>query len=217
MKLLRAIVLSLAAVMALTSFSVLCPARKARAATRPIIFIGDSRTEGMEYVLSSKQKKNTIFYAETSQGYDWFVNNVVSKVTTKLYTYPHADFRIVISLGINDHTGNISKYVNKYNELAKKEWAGYDIYIVSIAPVDEAKMKATCKYPQTNASIESSNSYIRKNLNGSNLHYINLYKKMISSTGTSLNSGFDTISDGAHYTSGSYQKIWKYLKKKVEG
>lgn len=189
---------------------------EAKAASHPIIFIGDSRTEGMAASLTDKQKKNVVFYAATSQGYSWLSDEVVSKVTTKLYTYPHVDFKVVISLGINDHNGNIEKYVSLYNELAKNEWAGFDIYIVSIGPVDEAKMRSTSRYPQTNKSILSSNLYLRRNLKADNLHYVNLYHRMINDAGTGVKPEFETVADGAHYTYDSNRLIWKYIKRRLK-
>lgn len=203
------------AIAAVYLFSTLFSGTKAEAASQPIIFIGDSRTEGMAATLSDKQKKNIIFYAATSQGYNWLKDEVVAKVTTKLYTYPHVDFKIVISLGINDHNGNIDKYVSLYNNLAKNEWAGFDIYIVNIGPVDELKMQNTSRYPQDNKSIQSSNTYLRKNLKADNLHYINLYNKMINEAGTGVKPEFETVYDGAHYTSDSNRLIWKFIKKRI--
>lgn len=195
--------------------SALLSSTKTEAATQPIIFIGDSRTEGMAASLSDKQKKNIIFYAATSQGYSWLTDEVVAKVTTKLYTYPHVDFKVVISLGINDHNGYINKYVSLYNDLAQNEWAGFDIYIVNIGPVDEMKMQNTSKYPQDNKSILSSNTYLRKNLKADNLHYINLYGRMINESGTSVKPEFDTVYDGAHYTYDSNKLIWKFIKRQI--
>lgn len=181
----------------------------AAAASKPVIYIGDSRTEGMKGCLSKKQTEKIVFYAETSQGYDWFSDEIVEKVTKQLQTYPSIDFKIVISLGINDHLGMIDQYAAKYNELAKNEWAGYEINIVSICPVDEEKMKANCLYPQTNASIEESNRYILEHLDSENLSYIDLYSKMHSGSG--LKKSYDTVYDGAHYTAPAYKKMWKQL------
>lgn len=185
---------------------------KAMAADVPIIYIGDSRAEGLDMALTAKQKKRVIFYHATSQGYSWFVDNVAAKVTTQLYKYPSTRFRIVINLGINDHLGAKEHYVKKYNELAKKDWAGYDVYIVSITPVDEAKMAANTMYPQTNTQIEESNNYIKKNLS-SNLHYVDLFTPMRN--GTKLSAGFETGYDGAHYTPASYRRMWKLLMKEI--
>lgn len=180
------------------------------AASKPIIYIGDSRTEGMENCISKKDRGKIVFYAETSMGYEWFADDVVAKVTKQLKTYPSIDFKIVISLGINDHLGMIDEYVDKYNELAKNEWTGYEIDIISICPVDEEKMKANCLYPQTNASIEESNNYIIEHLDSENLSYIDLYSKMHSGTG--LMKRYDTVYDGAHYTPDAYKKIWKLIR-----
>lgn len=185
---------------------------KAMAAAVPIIYIGDSRAEGLDMALTAKQKKRVIFYHATSQGYSWFVDNVAAKVTTQLYKYPSTRFKIIINLGINDHLGAKEHYVKKYNELAKKDWAGYDVYIVSITPVDEAKMAANTMYPQTNTQIEESNNYIKKNLSSS-LHYVDLFTLMRN--GTKLSPGFETGYDGAHYTPASYRRMWKLLMKEI--
>lgn len=200
-------------VLTLAGRSSLSKAASTKTVATPIIYIGDSRAEGLDYALPDAQKKYVIFYHATSQGYSWFTDQVAAKVTTQLYRYPSIKFRIVINLGINDHIGNIEQYVKKYNQLAKGDWEGYDIYIVSITPVDEAKMAAQSLYPQTNDQIQASNDYMKKNLDSS-IHYIDLFSTMRNQT--TLVRGFQSSADGAHYTPNSYLRYWKLLMRDVK-
>lgn len=198
--------------------SILGISGKAAAAAPPIIYIGDSRGEGLDQALKASDKQKVIFYHETSQGYSWFSDQVAAKVTTQLYKYPATRFRIVINLGINDHLGSIGQYAKKYYQLAKNDWKGYDIYIVSITPVDEAKMAENTLYPQTNDQILASNQVLQKKINRArtacpNLHYVDIFSTMRN--GKTLASGYETGYDGAHYTPATYQKIWKLLLNEV--
>lgn len=191
------------------------PSRAAASRVKPMIYIGDSRGEGLRLSISEEEKKRVTFYTGVSQGYRWLADEIVPKVNTQLYSHPKKRYKIVVNLGINDFSYNMENYTNKFNALAKNEWAAYEIFIMSVTPVDDAKMLATCKYPKKNQDIAAANRYLREHLDKSceNLHFVGLFKRMRN--GTAMAAGFETGYDGAHYTSDTYLKIWDMLTGRI--
>lgn len=182
---------------------------------KPMIFIGDSRGEGLRLSISEEQKKKVTFYTGVSQGYQWLADEIVPQVNTQLYSHPKKKYKIVINLGINDFSYNMSNYAQKFNSLAKNEWAEYEIFVMGVTPVDNAKMLATCKYPKRNQDIAKANKYLREHLdrNCKNLHFVGLFKRMRN--GEAMAAGYETGYDGAHYTSDTYLKIWDILSERI--
>lgn len=192
------------------------PRRAEASSTKPMIYIGDSRGEGLRLSISEEEKKKVTFYTGVAQGYQWLADEIVPQVNTQLYSHPNKKYKIVINLGINDFSYNMTNYTNKLNSLAKNDWAGYDIFVMSVTPVDDAKMLATCKYPKRNQDIAKANKYLREHLDQScmNLHFVGLFKRMRN--GGAMAQGFETGYDGAHYTSDTYIKIWDMLTERIQ-
>lgn len=170
------------------------------------IFVGDSRMAGMVsygYISSD----NSVY--GTSMGYSWFVgnnnaqtgynckNNAISCVNSKIGNTPS---NIVIWLGVND-IGYYQSYYNKYYELAKGEWSGHNIYIVSVGYVNDSKSPYV-----KNSNIDSFNSYMKSSISSSglsNLKYIDL--------GFSTDAMSSGTSDGIHYSPSFSKTIYTKL------
>ena len=148
------------------------------------IFIGDSRTAGMQMSVQS----DDVWSCKQSVGYDWMVSEGIPAIEGQITD----DTAVFILLGVND-LGNSQAYADYVNNKAK-EWTG-KTYFVSVGPVGNTTV--------TNSQIEGFNSIIEDN--AISYEYLDLYNSMVA-------DGFGTW-DGLHYTPETYQYIYKVLKK----
>lgn len=163
--------------------------------SKPTIFVGDSRTVGMDSAVSDLKTENVV--AEISKGYNWFVDTAISKVSQKVENESH---NIVIWLGVNDlHMEG--DYFNKYKELAEGEWSKHTIYIVSVGPLNN----------DNNSAVDDFNDDMHKDINNaniSNLKYIDLGL-------TRENMDWNGCNDGIHYGNAAYQNIYDDISSHV--
>lgn len=157
-----------------------------------IIWVGDSRTEGMSTAITSG---NNEWVYKSSVGYDWFVSDAISSVNNKL----QEDDTIVFNFGVND-LGNVDKYINKLNELASGDWKNAEIIVMSVNPVIDGKNGAS------NAGIEEFNSKMKSGLD-STITFIDTYSELKDSL-----TSADYDSAGLHYTSEVYQKLYDIIR-----
>ena len=145
-----------------------------------ITIVGDSRMVGLCSYKWYKNEKGTCI-AKVSMGYKWLVDTAIPEVAKINATKKK---NIVVNLGVND-LGYADKYVAKYKELAKGDWKGSNIFIVSVNPTKG-------KYNNLNSQIDTMNAKFKSLANSvNNITYCD--------TVTFLrNNGF-TSSDGLHY------------------
>lgn len=162
--------------------------------TGKIIWVGDSRTEGMSSAISNG---NNVWIAKTSMGYDWFVSDAIPRTNEEL----EDGDTIVFNFGVND-LGNVDRYISKLNELVKGDWSkAGQIIVMSVNPVDESKTGSN-GYSVTNAQIEEFNQKMQDGLD-STIKYIDVYSQIKDSLGTT---------DGVHYDNATYQKIYDIIR-----
>lgn len=153
------------------------------------IFIGDSRTVGMQMAVGGTEKD--VWSAKESIGYDWMVSNGIPDVEGEI----EDGTAVFILLGVNDlyRPGTYADTVNAYAE----EWndLGADTYFVSVGPVSSS-------YAYLTGDIEGFNSVICDS--AVSYDYIDLYGAMVQ-------DGYDTA-DGLHYTNSTYQYIYDFLE-----
>ncbi len=159
------------------------------------IFIGDSRTCGMKMAVSSN--KNDEWICKDSQGYNWFVNEAIPTLKTKLKT--NKTYNIYINLGVNDF-GNINSYISKYKELTKK-YKNHNVVIVSVNPINDS-VASSNGYMARNSQVAYFNSELKKT---KGIKYCDTYTKL-------LNSSWKTT-DGIHYETNTYKTIYNEMKK----
>lgn len=162
------------------------------AITGRVVWIGDSRTVGMKNAVSGD---NDVFIAESGQGYNWFINTGLNQANSKI---KDGD-TIVFNLGVND-IGNANQYVNKLNELVNGSWKGKDIIFMSINPVDDAKSRYV-----KNSDIEAFNKKMKDGLD-SKIKYVDTYSE--------IKKDLKTDSEGIHYDSETYNKIYDTIRNK---
>ena len=152
-----------------------------------LVFVGDSRTVGMQSAVGS----NDTWSGKVSAGLDWMKSSGVSNVEGKIGN----GSAVIILMGVNDLYRS-DGYISYINEKAST-WAskGAYTYFVSVNPTEGS-------YNHLNSDIYSFNQKLKGGL--SNVTYIdtNSYLKY---------NGFSTT-DGLHYTSDTYNKIYNYIK-----
>lgn len=176
------------------------------------IYIGDSRTVGMCASLtgdwqdcqfnnggSYNYSDDEIFIAQGSSGYTWFNETALPAVNSILSNDSNSTYNIVSYMGVNFLLSDLDKYVSKYTELAKGAWKRHNVFLVSVNPVDEKK-EAQNGYSTKQSNIIKFNDKIKSTANSlSNFSYCDTYNAIINN--------FET-SDGLHYTSNTYKKIY---------
>ena len=156
-----------------------------------LIFVGDSRTEGIRDAVHD----DSIWSCHSSIGYDWLVSTGIPQIEAEIVD----NTSIIILMGVND-VQNLNKYVQYINEKAK-EWTdiGASTYFVSVGPVENASYV-------TNEQIESFNAAMEANLLG--VTYIDVYSHL-------METGYSTV-DGTHYPEAVSVEIYNYILDNLE-
>ena len=156
------------------------------------LIVGDSRTVGMDLSVSTSKTK---FIGKVSMGYDWLKSVAGPKV--RQYLAGNPKLKVVFAFGVNDY-GNIEKYVSYYKSLMK-EFPDTKFYFLSVNPVKDDQSPNV-----KNSHIKSFNARLKKEFGKT---YIDSYTYLTK-------SGFSTT-DGIHYTTATYKKIYNYILKKA--
>lgn len=163
-----------------------------KASINRVVYIGDSRTEGLRDVNSDS--KNT-FICLSSMGYDWMLSTAFPQAES----YASSGTAFVILMGVNDlyHQNSYISAINqKATELKKK---GAVVYFASVGPVQNDPYTS-------NSEIESFNRALKNGLS-SDVGYIDLYGELNK-------SGYQTV-DGTHYTNTVSKNILSFIGKQV--
>ena len=157
------------------------------------VFIGDSRTVGMDYAVDFDKQENTFMVAKVGKGYYWFINDGAQQLKQIRQNNNFDKWVYIFNLGVND-LSNVDKYVSLVNELAQEA----TVYYVSVNPTIDSKTTVKC------SSIEAFNQKITAG-----------YDKYIDSYHFLKTNGFDSR-DGLHYGSGTYEKLYKFIKDSID-
>ena len=155
-----------------------------------VIFVGDSRTVGMQQSVSSNS--NDVWSCKTSMGYDWMKSTGIPNIQNKITS----GSAVVILMGVNDlyHASSYISYLNSFVSTVTSK--GAKLYFVSVNPTSKSK-------DYLNDDIESFNAKMRQGLSSS-ITYID--------TNTYLKNNGYASEDGLHYSSSTYKKIYNYIK-----
>lgn len=156
------------------------------------IYIGDSRTIGMYN--SIKAKDNEYFIAEIGKGYNWLINEGISKIDNIITNTNYDNYNLVFMFGVND-LGNFNKYIELYNDFINNKYKYYNLYFCTVNPVIDGMSNAT------------TNDVLFFNEKLSTLININTYDEIA-----------DTFNapDGLHYDNITYKKIYNIINKNIE-
>lgn len=163
-----------------------------KASINRVVYIGDSRTEGLRNVNSDS--KNT-FICLSSMGYDWMLSTAFPQAES----YASSGTAFVILMGVND-LYHQNSYISAINQKAT-EWKkkGAVVYFASVGPVQNDPYTS-------NSEIESFNRALKNGLS-SDVGYIDLYGELNK-------SGYQTV-DGTHYTNTVSKNILSFIGKQV--
>lgn len=163
-----------------------------KASINRVVYIGDSRTEGLRDVNSDS--KNT-FICLSSMGYDWMMSTAFPQAES----YASSGTAFVILMGVND-LYHQNSYISAINQKAT-EWKkkGAVVYFASVGPVQNDPYTS-------NSEIESFNRALKNGLS-SDVRYIDLYGELNK-------SGYQTV-DGTHYTNAVSKNILSFIGKQV--
>ena len=175
-----------------------------------IIWIGDSRTNGMCTVAGLSSKETCI--AKDGAGIAW----LKSKDTkNKIYAAldKNSSAYVIINLGVNGISGlsktsietNVTVFVDVYKEIANK-YPNAHIIVTSVGPVDEAK-EASYEggiYKVKNTNVNDFNTALESQLSKTNIKYCNI--------NNTIRNGYVLSKDGIHYTNDTYKTIYSTSK-----
>ena len=163
-----------------------------KASINRVVYIGDSRTEGLRDVNSDS--KNT-FICLSSMGYDWMLSTAFPQAES----YASSGTAFVILMGVND-LYHQNSYISAINQKAA-DWKkkGAVVYFASVGPVQNDPYTS-------NSEIESFNRALKNGLS-SDVGYIDLYGELNK-------SGYQTV-DGTHYTNAVSKNILSFIGKQV--
>lgn len=163
-----------------------------KASINRVVYIGDSRTEGLRDVNSDS--KNT-FICLSSMGYDWMLSTAFPQAES----YASSGTAFVILMGVND-LYHQNSYISAINQKAA-EWKkkGAVVYFASVGPVQNDPYTS-------NSEIESFNRALKNGLS-SDVGCIDLYGELNK-------SGYQTV-DGTHYTNAVSKNILSFIGQQV--
>lgn len=166
--------------------------KEEKASINRVVYIGDSRTEGLRDVNSDS--KNT-FICLSSMGYDWMLSTAFPQAES----YASSGTAFVILMGVND-LYHQNSYISAINQKAA-EWKkkGAVVYFASVGPVQNDPYTS-------NSEIESFNRALKNGLS-SDVGYIDLYGELNK-------SGYQTV-DGTHYTNAVSKNILSFIGQQV--
>ena len=160
--------------------------------TTGVVYIGDSRTVGLNNVIGMSDLPDTYVIAKVGKGYNWYVKTGSTELQQIKAEHPHDNWIYIFNLGVND-LGNLEKYKVLIDDLE----AEATVYTVSVNPTVDSKTKVKC------SSIETFNAGLQTVAD----NYVDTYTYL-------QNNGF-VANDGLHYNKATYQTIytliWQYI------
>ncbi len=152
-----------------------------------IIFLGDSRTNGMNITCNFSDDSDKFIVAKDRAGLTWLTTEAYKKINSIAEANDYDTYVVITNMGVND-TDNINGYLEFYKTLSEK----YDIILISVNPTNNG---ATV----TNEQIQNFNQKLKE----SGFYYIDTYSILID-------NNFQTT-DGVHYTDGTYNMIYNHI------
>lgn len=157
------------------------------------VFIGDSRTVGMNNVIHFEDEEDYFMVAKSGMGYKWFTSTGYKQLKKIRNDNEYDRWVYIFNLGIND-LDNVDKYVELIEELSNEA----TVYYISINPTMNRKKVIDC------SDIEKFNSLIAVKSD----NYIDCYHYL-------KDTGY-YATDGIHYDNETYQKIYDFVTTSIK-
>ncbi len=155
------------------------------------VYIGDSRTVGLNNVCHMSEDEDTFVIAAVGKGYKWWSKDGLNTLLTIEAEHPeYTAYTYIFNLGVND-----TKNADKYEEVITYLQGKGTTYVVSVNPVVDSKSPYV-----KNSRIESlNNTYVQVADN-----YIDTYSYLVE-------NGF-SAPDGIHYSKDTYRTIYALIQ-----
>lgn len=196
-----------------------------------VIFVGDSRTVGLQTTLekqcSKKKLKNVSFVCLSGQGLRWFRSRGVDQLNKiirneRKTSGGNRKIAVIFNLGVNDirHWDETSTdccqviynyltYMNKISSDLEKK--GCKLFYMSINPINGSMSKV--KELRREWELLTFNKSLKDGLN-SKWQYIDVFDRLINNGYSTVKANSD-IDDGTHYTARTYKRIYKYCIERI--
>lgn len=157
-----------------------------------VIFVGDSRTVGMQQAVGSN---NDVWSCKNSMGLSWMQSSGIPAIDSQVTS----GTAVVVLMGVND-LYQVNNYISYLNSLVVGiNNRGATLYFVSVNPTSRSK-------DYLNEDIDSFNAKMRQGLS-SHIRYID--------TNSYLKANGFSSNDGLHYTNTTYKTIYSYIKSQL--
>ncbi|MEE3482316.1 MAG: hypothetical protein VZQ80_10075 [Lachnospiraceae bacterium] len=163
------------------------------------VFIGDSRTVGMDGVVDIEGTNNQFVVAKVGEGLAWFKKSGLSSVEElRKENSVLTHWRLICLLGVND-LWDLDAYLEEFDTL--REDSEVELILVSVNPVDG--------HPSiSNTKIETFNAGLQDYAEENSLQYIDTYDFL-------MDAGYET-QDGLHYKDATYQEIYDQIESAID-
>ncbi len=182
-----------------------------------VIFVGDSRTVGMNATLnkqmSSSVTQGVAFVASAGQGLSWFRSEGYTQLLKEINKAEgNRPVAVVFNLGVNDmaNAGNYISYMTGIASTLKSK--NCKLFYMSVNPLNSIMITKAGKGARTEAQVREFNSKIRSGL-AANYKFIDTYSALMKN-GYGTNASYVGVDrgsdDGLHYTTKTYKRIYYY-------
>lgn len=178
------------------------PEEKRTLPKHQIIFVGDSRTIGLQNALKKLlPDDDCVCVGKVGEGCKWFLEEGEAQMADAIKQYPQAP--VVLNFGVND-PDQIEQYLEAYKEM-EEAYPDTKFWYMSVNPIQTDKM---IEYGASQDALELvTDTNIRKlNMALQQAHpdrYLDSY--------TVLKVGGFTTVDGLHYSRQTYLKIHRFI------
>lgn len=191
-----------------------------------VIFVGDSRTYGLQNVLYEQFGQNYVdshvsFVCCSNTELDWLKSTGTPALLEEIEKYrkdgKYAKIAVVFNHGVNDLryidgkldlNDKISQYSSYMRSLGTKlSRKNCSLYYMSVNPINGG-VQGNTMYRKCE-DIRTFNSALAGKL-GSQYHYIDVYSYLMNTGYGTLSNTGNGVDDGVHYTPKTYKRIFAY-------
>lgn len=178
------------------------PEQSRRLPAHRILFVGDSRTVGLDNALDKLLPDDPcLFVGKVGEGCSWFLQEGEAQMADAIAAAPDAP--VVLNLGVND-PDQVDQYLDTYRNLIEA-FPDTDFWFLSVNPVQRDKMI------ENGASEEALDLVTETNINRLNMAIQRAFPNRYLDSASMLKlDGFETV-DGLHYTRQTYLKIHRFV------
>ena len=173
-----------------------------------IIFVGDSRTIGMQNALKKYlPDDDCVFVGKVGEGCSWFLSEGKGLMADAISQNP--DVPVVLNFGVND-PDQIDEYLAAYRDMVA-EYPDTTFWFLSVNPVQRARMI------EYGASEDALDLVTNTNITKLNLAIQQAFPDRYLDSSTILKlEGFRTV-DGLHFTGQTYLRIHRFVVDELFG